>query len=144
FIGLGCFSFAGGQATWTFYESIRGIEVPFPGPPDVGYLGSYPFLLIGVCMLLYSQHVASRARLFLDSAITVASLAILAWYFIIGKMWAEDDSTLLNKLISAAYPIGDFLAIFIATVALKGCSRQSSLRRSIGFIAAGLAMISLA
>ncbi len=145
FIGLGCFSFAGGQATWTYYESVRGIEVPFPGPPDIGYLGSYPFLLIGVCMLLYSQHVASRARLFLDSAITVASLAILAWYFIVGKMWAEDtESSLLNKLISAAYPIGDFLAIFIATVALKGCSRQSSLRRSIGFIAAGLAMISLA
>lgn len=143
-IGLGCLSFTGGQSTWTVIESIQGKEVPFPGLADVGYLGSYPFLIIGVCMLLYSQHIASRARLFLDSAITVASIAILAWYFLIEKMWVGDDSTLLNKVISASYPIGDFLAIFIATVALKGCSRQSSLRRSIGFIAAGLALISLA
>jgi diguanylate cyclase (GGDEF)-like protein len=144
-LGIGCLSFAGGQTTWTVYESILKQEVPFPGWPDVGYLGSYPFLLIGVCMLLYSQHTASRARLFLDSAITVASVAILAWYFLIGKMWAAAaGDSLLNKVISASYPIGDFLAIFIATVALKGCSRQSSLRRSVGFIAAGLAMISLA
>ncbi len=145
FIGLGCLSFTGGQITWTVIESILGQEVPFPGWADVGYLGSYPFLLLGVCMLLYSQHIAGRARLFLDSAITVASLAILAWYFLIEKMWVADtESSLLNKLISASYPIGDFLAIFIATVALKSCSRQSSIRRSIAFIGAGLTMISLA
>ncbi|HJP82652.1 MAG TPA: HD domain-containing phosphohydrolase [Fimbriimonadaceae bacterium] len=144
-IGLGCLSFTAGQTTWTVIESVMGQEVPFPGWADVGYLGSYPCLLLGVCMLLYSQHIASRARLFLDSAITVASLAILVWYFLVHKMWiAAEDDTLLNKVISASYPIGDFLAIFIATVALKGFSRQSSLRRSIGFIALGLGMISLA
>ncbi|MBC8065305.1 MAG: diguanylate cyclase [Chlorobia bacterium] len=145
FIGLGCLSFTGGQTTWTVIESVLGEEVPFPGLADVGYLGSYPFLLMGVCMLLYSQHIASRARLFLDSAITVASLAIMVWYFLIEKMWiAAKADPFLDKIISASYPIGDFLAIFIATVALKGCSRQSSLRRSIGFIGAGLVMISLA
>jgi len=144
FLGLGCLSFAAGQTTWTVYESILGQEVPFPGWADVGYLGSYPFLIVGVCLLVYSQHIASRARLFLDSAITVASVAILMWYFLIQRMWQAADDSLLNKLISAGYPIGDFLAIFMATVALKGCGRQSTLRRSIGFIAAGLAMISLA
>lgn len=144
-LGLGCLSFTGGQSTWTVTESVLGKEVPFPGWADVGYLGSYPFLIIGVCMLLYSQHIASRARLFLDSAITVASLAILVWYFLIEKMWVGDtESVLLDKVISASYPIGDFLAIFIGVVALRGCPRNSSLRRSVGFIAAGLAMISLA
>jgi diguanylate cyclase (GGDEF)-like protein len=145
FIGLGCLSFAGGQTTWTVYESVLGQEVPFPGWPDVGYLGSYPFLLMGVSLLVYGEHIASRARLFLDSAIMVASVAILTWYFLIAKMWeGAADDTLLNKLISAGYPIGDFLAIFIATVALKGQNRTSSIRRSIAFVAAGLAMISLA
>jgi len=143
-IGLGCLSFTTGQTTWTVIETFKGQEVPFPGWPDLGYLGSYPFLLVGVCMLLYSQHVASRARLFLDSAITVTSLVILAWYFLIEKMWTGSKDPLLNKLISAAYPIGDLAAIFMATVILKGCSRSSSLRRSIAFIAAGLAMIALA
>jgi len=144
-IGIGCFSFTGGQIIWTIYETFLGKEVPFPGPPDIGYLASYPFLLIGVCMLVYSQHVVSRARLFLDSAITVASLAVLVWYFLIEKMWvAAAEDSLLNKLISAGYPIGDFLAIFMATVVLKGCSKNSSLRRSIWFIAMGLAMIALA
>ena len=145
FIGLGCLSFAAGQATWTVYESVLGQEVPFPGWPDVGYLGSYPFLIIGVSLLVYGDHIASRIRLFLDSAIMVASVAILTWYFLIGKMWAgAADDSLLNKLISAGYPIGDFLAIFIATVALKGQNRNSTIRRSIGFVAAGLGMISLA
>ncbi len=144
-IGLGCLSFTGGQVTWTVYETILGKEVPFPGWADVGYLGSFPCILLGVCMLVYSQHIASRARLFLDSAIAVASLAILVWYFLIHKMWiAAADDPLLDKLIGAGYPIGDFLAIFIATVALKGCSRQSSLRRSIAMLAVGLCMIALA
>jgi len=143
-IGLGCLSFTGGQATWTVIETFQGKEVPFPGWPDVGYLGSYPFLLVGVCMLLYSQNVASRARLFLDSTITVASLVILTWYFIIEKMWVGSKDPLLNNLISASYPIGDCAAIFMATVILKGCARSSSLRRSIAFIAAGLGMIALA
>ena len=46
FLGLGCLSFAGGQTTWTVYESVLGQEVPFPGWADVGYLGSYPFLTL--------------------------------------------------------------------------------------------------
>jgi diguanylate cyclase (GGDEF)-like protein len=144
-IALGCLFFTSGQVMWTIYETFLGKEVPFPGPPDIGYLGSYPFILCGVCMLLYSQNIASRARLFLDSAITVASLAVLVWYFLIAKMWAaaEQDS-LLNKIISASYPLGDFAAIFMATIVLKGCARTSNLRRSIWFIAAGLGMIAVA
>ncbi len=143
-IAIGCLSFTAGQVMWTIYETFLGKEVPFPGPPDIGYLGSYPFLLVGVCMLLYSQHIASRARLFLDSAITVASITVLAWYFLIEKMWVGSEDGITDKLISAGYPLGDLAAIFMATVVLKGCSKTSSQRRSIWYVAAGLGMISLA
>jgi hypothetical protein len=42
-IGLGCLSWSAGQATWAYIESIQGLEIPFPGWPDAGYLSSYPF-----------------------------------------------------------------------------------------------------
>ena len=67
-IGAGCLSYAVGQSTWTYYESVRGVEVPFPGWADVGYLGVFPFLLSGVILLFNSTHVAGRARLLLADA----------------------------------------------------------------------------
>ena len=52
-------SFALGQITWTYYESIRGIEVPFPGWADAGYLGTYPFLIAGVVLLSWDDALTS-------------------------------------------------------------------------------------
>lgn len=145
-IGLGSLSWALGQSCWTYYETIRGVEVPYPGVADVGYLSSYPFLIVGVTLLFGSMPVAGRARLLLDSAIAASSVGILSWYFLVGKLWESADATtgIVKKLIGVAYPLGDVAILFTALVLLSGSSSSSSLRRSSFFLASGITLFSLA
>lgn len=143
-IGLGCLSFAAGQITWTYYESIRGVEVPFPGWADAGYLGAYPCLIIGVLFLFGSMAVAGRTRLILDSAIAASSIGMLSWYFVIEPIWHKSDITLWGKFVSAAYPLGDVVTIFSVIVLFKAMTSDRELRRSLGFVAVGMAMIAFA
>ena len=143
-VGLGCLSFAAGQITWTYYESIRGVEVPFPGWADAGYLGAYPCLIIGVLFLSGSMAVAGRARLMLDSAIAASSIGMLSWYFVIQPLWHKSDVTLWGKFVSAAYPLGDVVTIFGVIVLFKAMTSDRELRRSLGFIAIGMGMVAFA
>jgi len=143
FIGLGSLSFCAGQTTWTVYESVLGVEVPFPGWADAGYLGSYVLLLPGVCLLMASTHAAGRARLFMDATITASALGFLSWHFMIEKISADVELSLLGKVISIGYPLGDLAIIFAALVAFNTVTGDRSLRRSLLMVVTGTLMISL-
>src|SRR6266700_104190 len=45
-LGLGILSYILGQAIWTYNENIAHLRVLFPSWADIGYLGSYPFVLL--------------------------------------------------------------------------------------------------
>lgn len=137
-IAFACLSFAAGQTTWTYLETIRGIEVPFPSAADVGYLANYVFLLAGVLLLFGSMPTVGRARQLLDSAIAASSLGVLSWYFIVERLWQQSDVPLVGKLISVAYPLGDIAALFGAVVLLSTASANKSLRRSLYFLGVGI------
>lgn len=144
-IGLGCLSFAIGQGLWTYYETIKGIEVPFPSWSDAGYIGTYPCLIAGV-LLLFSgvEEVAGRARLFMDGAIAASSAAILSWYFMVGQLWSKSDVSTLGKVISVAYPLGDIAILFVAIVAIAGAGSSRAYRRAFGFLASGIVLLTIA
>lgn len=140
-IGLGGLSFAVGQMIWTYYESIRGIDVPFPGWADAGYLGAYPCLIVGLMLLFGSLPMAGRARLLLDSAITASGVGMLSWYFLVRSLWHKSDVTLLGKIISISYPLGDVICLFGALVLLSSITQDKSRRRGLTFLACGLLFI---
>ncbi len=143
-LGLAGCSFALGQSAWTYYETIRGVETPSPGLPDVGYVGAYPFLIGGVVLLFGSIHITGRLRLLLDSAIAASSIGVLSWYFLVQHLWEQSDTTLLGKLISVAYPLGDVAGLFGAMVLLNSATATRSLRRSSLFIAGGIVLLTFA
>lgn len=144
-IGVGCLSFAIGQGTWTYFETIKGVEVPFPGPPDVGYLGTYPCLIVGVLLLFTDvQAVAGRARILMDGAIAACSVGMLSWYFMIGHLWSKSDVPTLGKLIGVAYPLGDIASLFVGLVALVGAGSDRSYRRVFSLLSIGVVMLTLA
>jgi diguanylate cyclase (GGDEF)-like protein len=144
-IGLGCLSFAVGQGLWTYYETIKGIEVPFPSWSDAGYVGAYPFLISGVLLLFTNVHaVAGRARLLMDGAIAACGAGVLSWYFLVGHLWAKSDVSQLGKLISVAYPLGDIACVFIAIVAFAGAGSNRGYRRTFAVMACGILMLTFA
>lgn len=138
FIALACLSFAVGQITWTYFESIRGIEVPFPSLADMGYLGTYILMIPGVFMLFGSLNVAGRFRQLLDSAIVAGSVGVLSWSFLVQKLWNVSDVSLVGKLISITYPLGDIAALFGAIILISNARQNNGLRRSFNFLAVGI------
>jgi hypothetical protein len=145
FVGLGSLSFSIGQITWTYIETIKGTEVPFPGWPDAGYLGAYPFLIVGMFMLLPKDNLAGRARLLLDSAITASALGALSWYFMINKMWAasvaDPEQTALGRILGVAYPLGDIAIIFMAVVAFNSLRGHKVVRKSMALLGLGMLLV---
>ena len=141
-VGLGALSFAVGQGTWTYYESVRGVDVPFPGWADVGYLGTYPLLLTGVILLVRNAHRAGRARLVLDCAIAAGSVGMVSWHYLVQPLWQGSDIGVLGKLISVAYPLCDIAGLFTAMVLLSTASAGDTRQRvAFACLAAGMLLI---
>src|SRR5712692_10249950 len=137
-IALGSLAFTLGQCTWTYYETLRGIECPSPGGADLGYLGAYPFLIVGVILLFGATHIAGRARLVLDSAIGSSSLGFISWYFLVRLLWQKSDVTFLGKLISISYPLGDVAVLFAAVAVLSAAAGNRDRRGTVSCLASGM------
>ena len=140
-IGAACLSFAIGQSTWFYLESVKGIEVPFPGAADAGYLGMVPFMFAGVLLLVNSGQAANKFRQFMDSAIVVSAFASLSWYFIIQHSWNNAELNLFGRCVSVAYPMGDIAIMFVAMAAIMGSATDRVLKRGIGLVAIGILLV---
>src|SRR5437588_8510349 len=50
-LNLSLLSYVTGQCIWVYYDVVLHQPVAFPGWDDAGYLGVYPFLLLGILFL---------------------------------------------------------------------------------------------
>lgn len=150
FIGLGSFYWALGQLTWTYYESIRAVEVPYPGLADAGYLVAYPCLAVGVMLLVCGSapvdltSLLRSASLLLTSALAVGGAGVLLWYFLMQPLWLQPSDP-VEKVIGLAYPLCDMVALFSAAILVQMAiaMRRRILRCSLGLLAGGLVLLAL-
>ena len=66
-MSLSLLSYVIGQSIWTYYEVVLHQQPAFPGWQDAGFLGVYPFLLLGI-LLLPTRPLSrlARVRIVLD------------------------------------------------------------------------------
>lgn len=112
-IGMGVAMFAIGDLIWTYYEIFLGVEVPYPGLPDVFYLLEYPFVALGLTLaaLAFRKLFDIRQPLAI-SALVVALLLAGAWVVLLGDMVLYTETALAERLLTAGYPIADMLLGF--------------------------------
>src|SRR5215216_1834281 len=111
-LGLGITSWVLGQSVFTYYE--WGLRQPpsIPSLADVGFLGVYPFLLLGILLLpARPMPVASRTRIALDGLMIMTAAVTFSWYFILGPVMQQGTETVLLKVLASAYPLADFVLI---------------------------------
>jgi diguanylate cyclase (GGDEF)-like protein/PAS domain S-box-containing protein len=111
---LGNFGFVLGDGTRAYYEVIQGVESPFPGLADVGYLSAYPILIAGMVLLLRSRDRASDRANFIDSLILTVSAAVVMWVYLMEPYVQDPTVTGLELVISIAYPLMDLLILGMA------------------------------
>jgi hypothetical protein len=96
------------------YQDILQVESPFPSIADAFYLGMYPLVIAGL-VLLIRQLVPGRDQAsLLDAAIIATGMFVLTWVFVMDSYAVDPGLSLLERVISLAYPMGDVLLLAVA------------------------------
>jgi diguanylate cyclase len=135
-------SWAGGQATWVWYEHLARRELPFPSLADVGYLLAIP--LAAAAMLAFpgrTERVALQARSLLDGAVIATSLLYTSWAFVLGPVFRAGEGEVLEQAIALAYPAGD---VVLATIVFVVVARVRVGGAPVLLLGAGLLALAVA
>jgi diguanylate cyclase (GGDEF)-like protein len=111
-LALGQAMFVAGDLVWIWFEIIG--EDPFPSIADVLYLGGYPFMALGLFLLIRRRMAGGDRGGVVDAAILTTAVAILSWTFLIQPQVVGADIDPLSLAISLAYPLADLLLIGVA------------------------------
>lgn len=109
--------YASGQAVWTSYDiRMPSAQVPFPGLYDIGFVGSYPFFLIGTLLLTRRNHAAvGRTRLIMDALSVIGASLALSWFFVLNPTIAglTQAPSPGAAFLSIYFPAGDLFLVAI-------------------------------
>lgn len=124
-LALGQLSFVAGDVLWLVLE-LRG-PVPVPSVADVAYLAGYPFVAVGVLLLVRGRQPGGDRVGLIDAGIVTAGTGLALWVFLVDP-YVEDHSLGLPELLTtAAYPLGDLLILGVAARLAMGPGRFPSL-----------------
>ena len=113
-------------------------SLPYPSAADGFYLASYPLLAVGLLLMLRARTPGRDRTSLIDAAIVTSGAAVVAWVFLIEPL-ASSDETLVQKLVSVAYPLMDVLLLSVAARMLViGGTRARTYVLILGAIAAQL------
>jgi hypothetical protein len=118
YIAAGCLAWTLGESAWLVYEVILGQD-PFPSLADVGYLAMLPLVAVGLVYLTSEGRRLLRCQPPLEGVALTLALASMVWFFALQPTYADSASSVLEKAIGAAYPIGDLALCFALAVAVQ-------------------------
>ena len=130
-----------GEVAWSVYEVFLKVTVPYPGPPDVGFLGAVPFAMGGIrAFWSDAAHGTSvKWRVWFDGLIVGIALTATAWAFGLREVWTSGSAT---RLLDMAYPCGDILVGTMLILAIRRATHQQTGRMAL--LLAGIAAYSIA
>jgi diguanylate cyclase (GGDEF)-like protein/PAS domain S-box-containing protein len=105
--------FAGDLYTYS-YPKVFGVDVEFPSLGDAFYLTVYPALVGGLLILVKRRNPRGDRAAVIDSLILTVGIALISWVFLVAPNIHLSGLTVLEKAVSAAYPLGDILLLAAA------------------------------
>src|SRR5258706_539133 len=117
-IGAGCASFFVGQLVWTAYDLWRGAPPPYPSLADVGFLGIYACLMVGVLTLVRGQPLRrADPELALDSILVTFTVGALAYDYLLEPLLTARVS-ITALVTSIGWSIGAVAVLWIILIEL--------------------------
>ncbi len=136
---IGIFCQLIGQMIYTYYDMHHWN--PFPSWADVGYLSTFPFLLLGILFLpIRPLSGVTRSRVLLDGFMIMTALVTFSWYFVLGPTMLQGNETVLAKIAGSAYPFFDLVLIF-CVLRITFRTDISTLRPVVLLLSAGLIIV---
>ena len=124
FFAASALSWGLGELVWSWYQVVRGVDVPFPSLADAGFLLAIPLAVAGVFAFTSApRRLTSRGEAVLAGAIVAMSLLFVAWALGLAKVYETSSATPAALLIGLAYPIGDIITATVLVLALRRARR---------------------
>ena len=93
------------------YPKLFGADVPFPSLGDAIYLAVYPALMIGLVALVRRRNQRADGPGAVDALIMTLGLSLISGILLIAPYVHDRTLTLLPKLVSIGYPMGDIILL---------------------------------
>ncbi len=110
----GLFLFWIGDVYTYSYPRLFHADVPFPSFGDAVYIAVYPALMLGLLLLVRRRNKGADGPALIDSLIMTIGLALISAVAIIAPYVHDRTLSLLPKLVSIAYPMGDIILLAAA------------------------------
>ena len=132
-----------GEIVWSIYEVGMNVSVPYPSLADAGFLGAIPLAAAGILVFFSpARGTSTRFRLWLDGAIILLGLFFVSWTMGLRYVFESTTGSLLETIVSIAYPLGDIVIGTILVLALRRAKDEAHGRLLL--LLGGLAANSLA
>ena len=106
------------------YERLFGSAMPFPSVADAFHLAFYPFLVLGMILLIRERGEKRERSGLIDALIVTLALATLLWVYLIAPYFDDHTLSLLGRLTSVAYPLMDILVLGVVARLAAGAHRR--------------------
>lgn len=119
FFSLGLLAQGFGQATYSVYYLVLGIEVPYPSIGDLGYFGSIPLYILGIYFLgkAAGMRISTKSLGPLVVSVLIPLLMLALSYVLFLSTYEVDPAAPLVTFLDFGYPLGQALYISLAIMA---------------------------
>lgn len=116
-LGLAAFTWAAGQAVWTYFGLANNNTYPFPSVADVLFLA---YSIPAAAALFSFKRPPDTARVgwvrsALDASVIAGSVLAISWYTALGPALSSDGDV-LTVLVSVGYPVVDVVITSLVLV----------------------------
>src|SRR5215831_20913368 len=84
-------------------------NAPFPCIGDLFYVLVYPVLMAGILVLARRRSPGRDRAALIDSLIITIGIGVLSWVYFMAPNAHDSSQSLIQKLVSIAYPLGDLM-----------------------------------
>ena len=115
-----------GQLAYSYLNSIKHVELPYPSIPDIGFFGSIPMYILAARYLIKGLGIASivkknHVKLLVGVLIPEIILAVSYWFLL--KGYSTEGKSSLAIFFDYGYPIGQAIYVSLALIILLSVSR---------------------
>jgi diguanylate cyclase (GGDEF)-like protein len=140
-LSMASLSWGLGEAIWSYYELVKGVETPFPSLADLGFLGFPMFAVVALALFPSGASRHDRRRMALDGMMVATAIGLFSWATALGAVVGAGGDSTFATAISVAYPLSDIALLVLCILVL---SRSTTHRAPLVVIAAGLGLMAVA
>ena len=121
--------FIAGDTSYRVLTEVLGEKNPFPSIADVCYLPTYPLFAAALFLFVRGRSRTRDGGSLIDALIITTGLGLLSWVYLVEPYFHVAGLTVLQRVVSISYPLGDVLVLsMLARLVVGGGLRIASTR----------------